>query len=174
MTAPVSGARVVEACTHTDDSASTLGACAACIESAPFTDPRQRILTFRTRDHPEAGGRLPLLGEREWRFTFSLEDGETLTVATGAVGRRAFIGILHEEATDDAIEEAWGVVAPTPPRPGREEILTAVRKVGRIEYGEPTDLVRLFEYGEPTDLERLFEVADLVVDTVLAALEAKG
>lgn len=61
----------------------------------------------------------------------------------------------------------------TPPRPGREEILTAVRKVVRIEYGEPTDLVRLFEYGEPTDLERLFEVADLVVDTVLAALEGK-
>ena len=61
---------------------------------------------FMTRDHPMAKGRRPLSGETEWTFTFPLDDGTTLRVRVGKVGRDALIHMAHEEVTDDALDAA--------------------------------------------------------------------
>lgn len=75
----------------------------ACAEGAREERERRE---FRTRDHPMANGRRPERGEDGWIFSFPLEDGTTLKVQAGKVGREALIGMLNEEATDDALDAA--------------------------------------------------------------------
>lgn len=62
---------------------------------------------FRTKDHPEANDRTPVHGEHAWTFTLPLDDGTTLAVKVGRVGRDAIIRMAHEEAVDDALVEAF-------------------------------------------------------------------
>jgi len=61
---------------------------------------------FLTRDHPMANGRQPQPGEQAWIFTLPLQDGTTLTVKAGRIGRDALIANAHQEATDDVLAAA--------------------------------------------------------------------
>ena len=62
--------------------------------------------TYRTRCHPEANGRVPVTGEHQWAFTFTLEDGSTLVIQMGREGHDDFRGFLLREELDDAADAA--------------------------------------------------------------------
>ena len=74
--------------------------------NALVAEVRREQRDFKTRDHPAAGGRMPISGDMEWRFTFPLDDGTTLSVRVGSVGRAALIQMAHEEKADDEIAAA--------------------------------------------------------------------
>lgn len=50
--------------------------------------PAFEQLAFRTRDHPEANGRIAGPGDRLYRVELALEDGRALSIEFGAVARR--------------------------------------------------------------------------------------
>lgn len=74
----------------------------------------EAMVTFTTRDHPEAGGRAPAIGAVGWTFYFPLDDGRTLYLKMGRDGRAALERVLLscmlevERGTNDAREDARG------------------------------------------------------------------
>ena len=64
------------------------------------------MLHFRTSCHPEANGREPVAGERQWKFRFTLEDGRELYVLMGGVAHRDFRSFILREELDDAADVA--------------------------------------------------------------------
>jgi hypothetical protein len=46
----------------------------------------EKIITLRTRCHPEANGRKPIAGETQWAMIFPLESGEILQIKMGKEG----------------------------------------------------------------------------------------
>lgn len=62
--------------------------------------------TYRTRCHPEANGRVPVKGEYEWDFTFTLENGSLLIIKMGREGHDDFRGFILREEMDDAMDAA--------------------------------------------------------------------
>lgn len=59
------------------------------------------MLEFKTKDHPEANGKKPIIGQQEWTLSFPLEDGERLIVKIGRRGRDALLSMLQREDRDD-------------------------------------------------------------------------
>lgn len=62
--------------------------------------------SFKTRDCPDANGRVPDAGERRWRFEIPLEDGGTLTLFFGKEGMDCMKEVLEADFVDDATN-AW-------------------------------------------------------------------
>jgi hypothetical protein len=62
------------------------------------------MLNFRTKDHPEANGRIPELGEQQWIYVFILEDGSKLSISGGRESRNAFRKMFEQEELDDLAE----------------------------------------------------------------------
>jgi hypothetical protein len=53
-------------------------------------------LTFITQDHPEAGGRTPVVGDIRYELTFPLDDGRLLAVQCGVIGIQSLLrALLH-------------------------------------------------------------------------------
>lgn len=71
-------------------------------------------LVYRTKDHPAANGRQPVVGEQAWTLTFPLEDGTPLTVLVGKTGWAALLNMAHQEVADDAINAALNAAGGTP------------------------------------------------------------
>ena len=64
-------------------------------------------LYLKTACHPEANGRKPLIGERQWDFAFTLEvDGKKLHILMGEEAHRDFRSFVLREELDDAADEA--------------------------------------------------------------------
>lgn len=61
---------------------------------------------FRTKDHPEANGRIGQLGEQVWTFHWTLEDGTILWLSMGKESHDTFRGFLLREELDDVADEA--------------------------------------------------------------------
>jgi hypothetical protein len=59
-------------------------------------------LLLRTRDAPEANGRLPRPDERAWCYLFPLEDGRTLYLEIGAEGRALLERVFLAEMLDNS------------------------------------------------------------------------
>jgi hypothetical protein len=59
------------------------------------------IYSFKTKDHPEANGRTPSGGEMAWTLQFLTDDGATILVRIGQVGRDAIRAMLLQEDADD-------------------------------------------------------------------------
>ena len=62
--------------------------------------------TFRTQCHPEANGRVPIIGEYKWNFTFTLENGSILVIEMGREAHDDFRGFVLREEMDDAMDAA--------------------------------------------------------------------
>lgn len=84
-------------------------------EPNPYADtPLMRMqnpdpnLHFRTRDHPEAHGKKPRQGDREWILHWILDDGRILYLSMGKEAHDAFRGFLLHEELDDCADEAAG------------------------------------------------------------------
>jgi hypothetical protein len=58
-------------------------------------------ITYHTKDHPEAGGKKAVPGQREWQLLFPLDTGESLLVKIGRRGRNALVEMLSKEGEDD-------------------------------------------------------------------------
>jgi len=63
---------------------------------------------FKTRDHPEAGGRQAEPGEQAWDFHWTLEDGSVLHVHMGREARDNFRNFVLREEMDDFVDAAIG------------------------------------------------------------------
>lgn len=50
------------------------------------TQPDNKPLILRTKCHPEANGRKPLLGESAYKLRFPLEDGRDVILEVGQIG----------------------------------------------------------------------------------------
>ena len=59
-------------------------------------------LTYRTKDHPEAGGRRAVPGQQQWVLTFPLDSGDDLVLKLGRHGRESLVEMLAQEERDDA------------------------------------------------------------------------
>lgn len=57
-------------------------------------------MTFRTKDSPDANGRVPVTGDIKWTLMFPLDTGEKLYVSMGQGGRDAILSMLAEETND--------------------------------------------------------------------------
>lgn len=62
------------------------------------------IYTFKTRDHPEANGRLPKAGEQAWKVWFPLVDGGKLYVHMGKEGHDNLRHVVLMEYLDDIVD----------------------------------------------------------------------
>lgn len=56
-----------------------------------------QIHTFKTKDHPTANGRRPLVGESCWAFSFPLENGDEVRIEMGREGRANLRAVLISE-----------------------------------------------------------------------------
>jgi hypothetical protein len=63
-------------------------------------------LTFLTNDHPEAGNRTPVLGDKEYSIFFTTDHQKVICIKMGIKGYRAFQGIVKQMSVDVEIEEA--------------------------------------------------------------------
>lgn len=66
------------------------------------------IHQFRTKDHPEANGRKPEIGDLFWDFKFTLEDGSTLVIQLGKESHESFKALIMREEIHSAADEAQG------------------------------------------------------------------
>jgi hypothetical protein len=57
-------------------------------------------MLLRTKDHPEANGRKPVHGDKEYRVIFPLESGEILTVCMGQEGFDKTTNLLMDMLTN--------------------------------------------------------------------------
>lgn len=72
----------------------------------PSTADRPADLTFLTEDHPEAGGRSAVPGDREWAFQFMLEDRQVLRIRGGIKSHQDFRAFILRADIDTAADEA--------------------------------------------------------------------
>ena len=56
---------------------------------------------FKTKDCPDANGRVPQPGEQMWTMNFPLEGGDTLWVEMGKLGRDSILTMLKQEDEDN-------------------------------------------------------------------------
>lgn len=69
------------------------------------TTPETTRVVFRTKDHPQANGRIPDLGEIVYGLLFPLEDGRLLEVQIGQQGWDHVETLRREIALDDFIDQ---------------------------------------------------------------------
>jgi hypothetical protein len=62
-------------------------------------------MEVRTKDYPEANGRIPQKGEQRFSLTFPLEDGQSLIVHMGRESMNYFESFLAQMMFDDAKDE---------------------------------------------------------------------
>jgi len=62
----------------------------------------QSELRFYTKDHPEANGRIPKLGEHAYEFMFPLDDGTSLKIYCGDETMIKFQEFIGSMQLDDA------------------------------------------------------------------------
>ncbi len=65
-------------------------------------------VVLRVKDHPEANGRSPLVGEHGFTLLFPLEDGRDLKVLCGRETINHFQGFLAELMIDEHVEREDG------------------------------------------------------------------
>lgn len=95
-------------------------------------------LHFKTKDHPEANGRKPKLGESCWTPHFPIENGDTLYLHMGEHARNIMFGMMIAEAKDSGDGEPRVVPFPTfvAGFDSRHSLSMAVPQT----YGEAVDL----------------------------------
>lgn len=62
-------------------------------------------LEVMTKDHPEANGRHPKIGEQQWTITMPLADGTQLLIHMGKKSRDLLFGMLVAEEIEDEIAQ---------------------------------------------------------------------
>lgn len=60
------------------------------------------IYRFKTKDCPDANGRVPAGGDQKWTVYFPTEDGGRVYIEMGRQGREAMRSMLAQEDADDA------------------------------------------------------------------------
>lgn len=63
------------------------------------------MISYRTKDHPEANGRTAQIGDEAFTYAFPLEDGSTLYVETGRDGMLALRQVVLDQMIDENIEK---------------------------------------------------------------------
>ena len=61
-------------------------------------------IEFRCKDLPDANGRTPQRGERQFTLTFPLENGDSLKVHMGQESMNYFTSFLGQMLVDDQAE----------------------------------------------------------------------
>ena len=62
-------------------------------------------MKVRTKDHPQANGRKPEHGEKQWCITLPLENGEDIVICMGQRGRDFLFGMLIADCADSGEPE---------------------------------------------------------------------